>query len=83
MWHLIWIVVKCLFWVVLLGAFYFALIRVAIIGRGFFHPDMQRVDAYFGLYKSWNSWKGYAAYYLLFALLVICPVVVAAIFWLV
>ena len=80
MWHIIWIVCKVLFWVIVLGAFYYAFLRIAIIGRGLFFPDMERVDNYFGLYKSWNTWKGYAAYYLLFLLLIILPIVIISIF---
>lgn len=82
MWHLIWIVVKVLFWAVLLGAFYFAFFRVSVIGRGFFYPDMKRVDEHFGMYESWNTWKGYAAYYFLFLMLIVLPIAIAAIFWL-
>ena len=82
MWHLIWIAVKVLFWVVLLGAFYFAFFRIAVIGRGFFRPDMKRVDEHFGLYESWNSRKGYAAYYFLFLILIVLPIAIAAVLWL-
>ena len=83
MWHILWIVIKCLFWVVLLGAFYFALIRVAVIGRGFFLPDMRRVDAHFGLCESWNSWRGYTAYYLSFFMLIVLPLIIAVVWHLV
>lgn len=78
MWHIIWIVIKCLFWASVIGAFYYSFIRIAIIGHGLFFPDMRRVDAHFGLSESWNSWMGYAGYYLLFLILIILPVLFIA-----
>jgi hypothetical protein len=79
MWHILWIVIKCLFWAVLFGTFYFTLIRVAVIGRGLFRPDMRRVDKYFGLSNSWNSIVGYLGYYILLLMYVVFPVAIALI----
>lgn len=82
MWYIIWIIAECVFWAVVLGWLYYSLIRIAVIGRGLFWPDMRRVDDYFGTYQSWNSWKGYAAYYLLLLMLFVLPVATTLIIWL-
>ena len=73
MWHLIWIVFKWLLCLAGIAIPYYLLIRTAILGHGFFCPDMRRIDAHYGLCNSWHSIAGYFGYYLLFLLLVVLP----------
>ena len=80
MWHFLWIVIKVLFYLFVVGIPYYLLILTAILGHGLFLPDMRRVDEHYGLYQSWDSVVGYLVYYLLFFLLIICPIGIAIIF---
>lgn len=75
MWHYIWIIVKLLFGVLFIEYLYYLLFRIAILGKGFFIPNMQKVDEHFGLYESWNSVWGYLGYYFLILLLIVIPIV--------
>ncbi len=52
-----------------------SIFRIAILGKGFFIPNMQKVDEHFGLYESWNSVWGYLGYYFLILLLIVIPIV--------
>ena len=83
MWYLIWIVFKWLFCFSVVVMLYYLLIRTAVLGHGFFYPDMRRVDAHYGLCDSWHSFAGYFGYYLLFLLLIVLPLSVTIIFLLI
>ena len=76
MWYYIWIIVKLLFGVSFVGYLYYLMFRIAILGRGFFVPDMRKVDDHFGLYESWNSAWGYLAYYSFILFLIIIPIAI-------